>query len=203
MPSYHLKSERNNHDTGQTQDKVGPGAVVTGQNASSDANASLSLPASSRIKTKNCRQSDRLTMVSFAPFLLATSASPAAQVVPKAAGTSSLSKPIIFATSGLGGCLGWMIIHPANTLAVRMSLASMSGRPFSFKAMIAESGWMGLYDGLSAGVLRQVFYATSRFGLCKLSLRLRAHRIIGNNPVPLCFSRIAHALFLLFALLYY
>lgn len=41
----------------------------------------------------------------------------------------------------------------------------MSGTPFSFNKMIAESGWMSLYDGLSAGMLRQVFYASSRFGL--------------------------------------
>lgn len=46
-----------------------------------------------------------------------------------------------------------------------MNLASMSGKPFSLTNMVAESGWMSLYDGLSAGMLRQVFYATSRFGL--------------------------------------
>ena len=79
---------------------------------------------------------------------------------PKPADTQALGKGVIFATSGLGGMLGWAIIHPANTLAVRMNLAAMSG-----KNMIAESGWMSLYDGLSAGIMRQVFYATSRFGL--------------------------------------
>ena len=41
----------------------------------------------------------------------------------------------------------------------------MEGKVFSFSNMIKESGWMSLYDGLSAGVLRQVFYASSRFGL--------------------------------------
>lgn len=61
--------------------------------------------------------------------------------------------------------LGWAVIHPANTLTVRMSLAALSGKPFSFRQMIADSGWMGLYDGLAAGVLRQVVYATARFGL--------------------------------------
>lgn len=85
---------------------------------------------------------------------------------PKAAvSPAQLPKSVVFATSGLGGMLGWAVIHPANTLTVRMSLAALSGKPFSFRQMIADSGWMGLYDGLAAGVLRQVVYATARFGL--------------------------------------
>ena len=38
-----------------------------------------------------------------------------------------LSKSIIFGTSGLGGVLGWICVHPFNTLAVRMNLSSMQG----------------------------------------------------------------------------
>lgn len=76
-----------------------------------------------------------------------------------------LTKPVIFATSGLGGMAGWAIIHPANTLAVRMSLTP-PGKTFSLSTMLKETGGIrGLYDGLSAGVLRQVVYATTRFGL--------------------------------------
>jgi len=91
-----------------------------------------------------------------------------------------LTKPIIFATSGLGGCLGWVIVHPANTLAVRWNLASMSGKPFNFGAMIRESGWMSLYDGLAAGIWRQVFYASSRFGLFE-TFRDKLHEIRGKT----------------------
>ena len=76
-----------------------------------------------------------------------------------------LSKAAIFATAGMGGCLGWTIIHPFNTIAVRWNLASMAGREFSLRGMVAESGAMSVYDGLSAGVLRQVLYASARFGL--------------------------------------
>lgn len=90
---------------------------------------------------------------------------PAFMATSKATAPPELSKPVIFASSGLGGCMGWVIVHPANTLAVRMNLASMSGKKFSLNAMVQESGWMSLYNGLSAGVARQVFYATSRFGL--------------------------------------
>jgi hypothetical protein len=31
--------------------------------------------------------------------------------------SSSPSKPVVFATSGLGGMLGWVVVHPANTCA--------------------------------------------------------------------------------------
>lgn len=84
---------------------------------------------------------------------------------------TSASKPkevtqsVVFVTSGLGGMFGWAMIHPANTLAVRMNLTP-AGQVFSLQKMLKESGGVrGLYDGLSAGILRQVFYATSRFGL--------------------------------------
>jgi len=90
---------------------------------------------------------------------------------------SVLPKSVVFATSGLGGCIGWAIIHPANTVAVRWNLSSMQQKTFSFKGMIAESGWSSLYDGLSAGILRQVFYATTRFGLFEVFRdKLHAYR---------------------------
>jgi len=91
-----------------------------------------------------------------------------------------LPKSLIFASSGLGGCMGWAIVHPANTLAVRWNLANMQGTPFNFKAMIKESGWLGLYDGLSAGLLRQVFYASTRFGLFE-TFRDKLHEYRGKT----------------------
>jgi solute carrier family 25 oxoglutarate transporter 11 len=61
--------------------------------------------------------------------------------------------------------LGWCVIHPFNTIAVRSNLASASGQTFSLAKMAKNQGWMSVYDGLSAGVTRQIFYATARFGL--------------------------------------
>lgn len=105
----------------------------------------------------------------------ASAKTPTAKSQPVSA--SALPKSVVFATSGLGGCIGWAIIHPANTVAVRWNLSSMQNKKFSFKGMIAESGWLGLYDGLAAGVLRQVFYATSRFGLFEVFRdKLHAYR---------------------------
>lgn len=91
-----------------------------------------------------------------------------------------LPKPVIFGTSGLGGCLGWCIVHPANTAAVRMSLASMQGQKLSFTDVVKKQGFMSLYDGLAAGVWRQVFYATSRFGLFE-TCRDKLHEIRGKT----------------------
>jgi len=72
----------------------------------------------------------------------------------------------------LGGIAGWMCVHPFNTLAVRMNLASMganAGPQLSFaqfsSKLVKTEGFASLYNGLGAGCLRQVFYATSRYGL--------------------------------------
>ena len=76
-----------------------------------------------------------------------------------------------FATAGLGGIAGWVVVHPANTLAVQMNLATLSsGKPpgsfYQFSKKLIESrGIKSLYDGLDAGIIRQVVYATSRIGL--------------------------------------
>jgi solute carrier family 25 (mitochondrial oxoglutarate transporter), member 11 len=91
-----------------------------------------------------------------------------------------VNQAVVFATSGLGGMIGWAMIHPANTLAVRMNLTP-PGQTFSLTKMLAESGGVrGLYDGLSAGVLRQVFYATSRFGLFE-TFKDKLHEIRGKT----------------------
>mmetsp|Transcript_10550 Transcript_10550/g.15825 ORF Transcript_10550/g.15825 Transcript_10550/m.15825 type:complete len:297 (-) Transcript_10550:211-1101(-) len=76
-----------------------------------------------------------------------------------------LPKPVVFGTAGAGGVMAWMVVHPFNTLAVRMNLASSQGYQFSLGAMVKESGWGSLYDGIGAGIGRQLIYATARFGL--------------------------------------
>lgn len=77
-----------------------------------------------------------------------------------------------FTTAGLAGIGGWIVVHPFNTVAVRMNLASMSNSghtkqsfPVFLRGIVAKEGVLTLYQGLSAGITRQVFYATSRFGL--------------------------------------
>jgi solute carrier family 25 (mitochondrial oxoglutarate transporter), member 11 len=79
-----------------------------------------------------------------------------------------------FATAGIGGIFAWIIVHPFNTLAIRMNLLSSSGAlpatsfaRFSID-VVKKEGIATLYKGLSAGLMRQVFYATSRLGLFDL-----------------------------------
>jgi len=76
------------------------------------------------------------------------------------------SRTVNFVTAGLGGIGGWWCVHPFNTLAVRMNL---NGKGQAFPAFVKNEvktkGFKSLYDGISAGTVRQIFYATSRFGL--------------------------------------
>ncbi|KAH8045233.1 thiosulfate transmembrane transporter [Aureococcus anophagefferens] len=62
----------------------------------------------------------------------------------KPTSTDDVPLNVKFATAGLGGIMGWMCVHPFNTAAVRMNLASTQPnyQPTGF-----------------------IFYATSRFGL--------------------------------------
>ena len=98
--------------------------------------------------------------------------------------TSSEKKKLptwaVFTSSGLGGCFGWAVVHPANTVAVRMSLAAMNGKTFSFATMVKENGLMSVYDGIWAGILRQVVYASARFGLFETA-KDWAHEIRGKT----------------------
>jgi solute carrier family 25 (mitochondrial oxoglutarate transporter), member 11 len=106
-------------------------------------------------------------------FQLIMSSSTTSKPTPSAAAPKQLGALANFATAGFGGVFGWIIVHPFNTVAVRMSLASMNsanvGKQLSFPAYFAktvrENGIMTVYNGLGAGILRQVFYASSRFGL--------------------------------------
>ena len=70
----------------------------------------------------------------------------------------------------MGGILGWWCVHPFNTMSIQMNLLGASGKPLpSFPnfalSLVRERGAMALYDGIGAGTTRQIFYATSRFGL--------------------------------------
>jgi solute carrier family 25 oxoglutarate transporter 11 len=77
-----------------------------------------------------------------------------------------LTKPVIFGTACVGGVVAWAIVHPFNTVAVRMNLATPPSSFFVYASnMVKTEGARSVYAGLGAGCLRQVFYATSRYGL--------------------------------------
>ena len=98
----------------------------------------------------------------------------------KPASIEHVSATLSFVTSGIGGMAGWAVVHPFNTIAVRSNLASTMGKTFSLKTMLAEHGWMSLYDGLAAGLTRQVSYASARFGLFEI-FRDKLHDYRGHT----------------------
>ena len=61
-----------------------------------------------------------------------------------------------------------------------MSLASMNGQKISMLDVVRQNGIGSLYDGLTAGIWRQVFYATSRLGLFEVC-RDKLHEIRGKT----------------------
>jgi solute carrier family 25 oxoglutarate transporter 11 len=80
-----------------------------------------------------------------------------------------LPMSVTFGIAGVGGCVAWGIIHPVNTLGVRLNLHK---EPISFPAfatkVVSEEGAMTLYKGLGAGLARQSIYATARLGLYEI-----------------------------------
>ncbi len=77
-----------------------------------------------------------------------------------------------FVRGGLAGVIGWLPIHPADLIKVRMQTAGpnspnplYTGPAHAFRSVLQKSGVRGLYSGLSAGLTRQVFYTTLRLGL--------------------------------------
>merc|ERR1712050_55688 len=81
---------------------------------------------------------------------------------------------VAFTTSGLGGIFGWVFIHPVNTCGIRMNLAAIQnpGVKVGFGSFLAQTlrvdGLASLYNGIGAGIWRQVFYASSRYGLFQI-----------------------------------
>jgi len=76
-----------------------------------------------------------------------------------------------FFTAGTAGVMGWCVVHPFNTCAVRLNLAADKSQSFAsyfMQSMRSKKTALGLYDGLMAGCLRQVFYASSRFALFEI-----------------------------------
>ncbi|KAL4802544.1 mitochondrial carrier domain-containing protein [Aspergillus unguis] len=80
-----------------------------------------------------------------------------------------LNASIPFAVACASGLAATVCIQPIDTLKVRMQLTDQShghGSSFSLaRHIVARDGPASLYQGLSAGLLRQVVYGTLRLGL--------------------------------------
>ncbi|KNH06676.1 hypothetical protein XU18_2504 [Perkinsela sp. CCAP 1560/4] len=73
-----------------------------------------------------------------------------------------------FPVATLGGAIAWTVVHPMDMVKVRMQMRMEAkvdaGLMTSFRSIIAERGILGIYDGLSAGISRQMVYTTCRLG---------------------------------------
>uniref|UniRef100_A0A6U0UXS4 Uncharacterized protein n=1 Tax=Polytomella parva TaxID=51329 RepID=A0A6U0UXS4_9CHLO len=70
-----------------------------------------------------------------------------------------------FVNGGLSGMLATCIIQPIDLVKVRIQLG-VKGSPLSVASNIVKSeGFGALYKGLSAGLLRQATYTTTRMGV--------------------------------------
>jgi len=74
--------------------------------------------------------------------------------------------------SGLGGATGWLPIHPIDICKVRLQIdeqkKSKSYKPTmrsTLNKIWKQEGLKGLYNGLSAGITRQLTYTALRLGL--------------------------------------
>eukprot|EP00871_Galdieria_phlegrea_P002714 jgi/Galph1/3443/GphlegSOOS_G2072.1 len=77
-----------------------------------------------------------------------------------------------FVFGGLSGICATLIIQPFDLLKTRLQLSGEGGRPVDHRGfssavvtIVRNEGFLGLYQGLSAALLRQVTYTTTRLGV--------------------------------------
>ncbi|OQV19349.1 Mitochondrial 2-oxoglutarate/malate carrier protein [Hypsibius exemplaris] len=77
-----------------------------------------------------------------------------------------------FMLGGLSGCMATMVVHPLDVVKNRMQLSGEGGAArehktslHAIRSIAAKEGVLGLYAGLSAGLLRQATYTTTRLGV--------------------------------------
>jgi len=91
----------------------------------------------------------------------------------------------------VSGCAAVSCTHPLDVIKVRMQLSGQGGAAQvhgnsllkTATALHAEAGISGIYAGLSAALLRQVFYGSSRLGLFGWSTEYVQHQS-GKKSLP-------------------
>lgn len=97
-----------------------------------------------------------------------------------------------FVLGGISGMGATSIIQPIDMIKVRIQLLGEGGtkvankNPFSLASkVIAEEGFLSLYSGLSAALLRQATYTTARMGI----FRTVSDALQGESKQPLSFAK--------------
>ncbi|CAH0694782.1 unnamed protein product [Spodoptera exigua] len=71
-----------------------------------------------------------------------------------------------FAFGGLAGMAATCVVQPLDLIKTRMQLSGGSRTSFAVAGeIVAREGFVALYTGLSAGLLRQATYTTTRLGV--------------------------------------
>lgn len=79
-----------------------------------------------------------------------------------------IPKGIRFVLGGMSGCGATCIIQPLDLVKTRMQVAlpgTYTGGVHAFTSILKEGGPLQLYNGLSAALLRQIMYSSTRLGL--------------------------------------
>jgi len=94
-----------------------------------------------------------------------------------------------FLFGGLSGMMATMVVQPIDLIKNRMQLSGEGGATKaysnSFQAairIIQQEGFFNMYNGLSAGLLRQATYTTTRLGVYTKCLDVLKERNQGKTP---------------------
>eukprot|EP00745_Piridium_sociabile_P019050 TRINITY_DN28799_c0_g1_i2.p1 TRINITY_DN28799_c0_g1~~TRINITY_DN28799_c0_g1_i2.p1 ORF type:complete len:329 (-),score=34.99 TRINITY_DN28799_c0_g1_i2:1185-2105(-) len=74
-----------------------------------------------------------------------------------------------FAVGGMAGCMATSCVQPIDMIKVRIQLVEKGGgtkNPLTIASkLIRDEGFLSLYKGLDAGLIRQITYTTARIGV--------------------------------------
>lgn len=83
-----------------------------------------------------------------------------------------MPKPVRFAIGGLSGMAATLFVQPMDLIKNRMQLSGEGGKAkehrntlHAIRSIMMKEGISGMYSGLSAGLLRQATYTTTRLGI--------------------------------------
>ncbi|XP_059054854.1 mitochondrial 2-oxoglutarate/malate carrier protein [Achroia grisella] len=88
-----------------------------------------------------------------------------------------------FAFGGLAGMSATCVVQPLDLIKTRMQLSGGGRSSFTVAGeIVAREGFFSLYTGLSAGLLRQATYTTSRLGVYNWLFDLYKEQNAGATP---------------------
>ena len=85
--------------------------------------------------------------------------------------TVRIPNVIKFTFGGLAGMSATMFVQPLDLIKNRMQMSGLTGKKeyrssfHAFRSIVAKEGIFAIYNGLSAGLLRQATYTTTRLGV--------------------------------------